>query len=102
MIYAICASERRRHLHLHSSSPSHILSLAAQVSFKLPGEPHAKSAGIWTAIWIMGNLARDVYPASVENIWPFTYDACQCPGPVSKPRNGTPMRTRAAPVLFPR
>ena len=38
--------------------------------------------GVWTAIWIMGNLARDVYPASVENVWPFTYDECQCPGPV--------------------
>ena len=55
-----------------------------EVSFKLPGRPRGEALGIWTAIWIMGNLARDAYPASVEGLWPFSYDQCQCPGPESK------------------
>ena len=47
----------------------------------LPSTAQQHPRGVWTAIWIMGNLARDVYPASVESVWPFTYDECQCPGP---------------------
>ena len=52
-----------------------------QVAFMLPPTAQAHPRGVWTAIWIMGNLARDVYPASVESVWPFSYDECQCPGP---------------------
>jgi hypothetical protein len=51
-----------------------------EVRYKLPGQPREKAHGIWPAIWVMGNLARDVYPSSVESIWPFTYDDCSCPG----------------------
>lgn len=50
-----------------------------EVKYKLPGGPH--ELGVWPAVWIMGNLARDVFPSSGENVWPFTYDDCQCPGP---------------------
>ena len=67
-----------------SSSSSPFPFLRLQVSFRLPPSAKAYPRGVWTAIWVMGNLARDVYPASAENIWPFTYDECQCPGPVSK------------------
>ena len=52
-----------------------------EVSFRLPGSPG--QPGIWPAIWVMGNLARDTYPASAESVWPFTYDVCACPGPDS-------------------
>ena len=52
-----------------------------EVSFRLPPSSMKHNLGAWTAIWVMGNLARDVYPASVENVWPFSYDECQCPGP---------------------
>ena len=52
-----------------------------EVSFRLPGSPG--QPGIWPAIWVMGNLARDTYPASAEAVWPFTYDVCACPGPDS-------------------
>ena len=55
-----------------------------EVSFMLPPSARAHPRGVWTAIWIMGNLARDVYPASVESIWPFSYDECQCPGPAAE------------------
>ena len=51
-----------------------------EVAFKLPGGPGREATGIWTAIWIMGNLARDNFPASVKDVWPFTYDECKCPG----------------------
>ena len=55
-----------------------------EVSFMMPPSARKLPGGVWTAIWVMGNLARDVYPASVESIWPFTYDACQCPGPAAE------------------
>lgn len=51
-----------------------------EVNYKLPGKPRERASGVWPAIWVMGNLARDVYTSSVESIWPFTYDDCSCPG----------------------
>jgi len=32
--------------------------------------------GLWPAVWTMGNLGRAGYGASLEGMWPYTYDAC--------------------------
>ncbi|KAJ7487429.1 beta-glucan synthesis-associated protein [Mycena galericulata] len=32
--------------------------------------------GLWPAVWTMGNLGRAGFGASLEGMWPYTYDAC--------------------------
>lgn len=44
------------------------------VSVRLPGQ--ARVGGLWPAIWMMGNLGRAGYGASLEGTWPYTYDTC--------------------------
>ncbi len=45
-----------------------------EISAKLPG--HAHIGGLWPAMWLLGNLARATYVGSSNNIWPWSYDAC--------------------------
>ncbi|KAF9012973.1 glycoside hydrolase family 16 protein [Hymenopellis radicata] len=40
----------------------------------LPGANNI--AGLWPAVWAMGNLGRAGYGASLDGMWPYTYDAC--------------------------
>lgn len=40
----------------------------------LPGKP--RTAGLWPAIWMLGNLARATYINSTENLWPFSTNVC--------------------------
>lgn len=44
------------------------------VSVQLPG--FADVAGLWPAIWMMGNLGRAGYGASLQGTWPYSYDQC--------------------------
>ncbi|THG96277.1 hypothetical protein EW026_g5526, partial [Hermanssonia centrifuga] len=32
--------------------------------------------GLWPAVWTMGNLGRAGYGATLDGMWPYTYDAC--------------------------
>ncbi|KAF8609469.1 beta-glucan synthesis-associated [Ceratobasidium sp. AG-I] len=32
--------------------------------------------GLWPAVWAMGNLGRAAYGASLDGMWPYTYDTC--------------------------
>nr|GAT60377.1 predicted protein [Mycena chlorophos] len=32
--------------------------------------------GLWPAVWTMGNLGRAGYGATLEGMWPYSYDAC--------------------------
>ncbi|KAI3605273.1 glycoside hydrolase family 16 protein [Moniliophthora roreri] len=43
-------------------------------SVSLPGISNI--AGLWPAVWAMGNLGRAGYGASLEGMWPYTYDEC--------------------------
>ncbi|KAJ3806183.1 beta-glucan synthesis-associated [Lentinula aff. lateritia] len=43
-------------------------------SVVLPGVNNV--VGLWPAVWTMGNLGRAGYGASLEGMWPYTYDAC--------------------------
>lgn len=45
-----------------------------EVAVTLPGK--SGIAGLWPAIWTMGNLGRAGYGASLEGMWPYTYDTC--------------------------
>lgn len=45
-----------------------------EFSAKLPGAYGI--AGLWPAIWMMGNLGRATYVPSTENIWPFSTNVC--------------------------
>mmetsp|Transcript_14406 Transcript_14406/g.31573 ORF Transcript_14406/g.31573 Transcript_14406/m.31573 type:complete len:421 (+) Transcript_14406:948-2210(+) len=45
-----------------------------EISAKLPG--HVFSAGLWPAMWLLGNLARATYVGSSNFVWPFSYDTC--------------------------
>ncbi|KAJ7071182.1 beta-glucan synthesis-associated [Mycena amicta] len=40
----------------------------------LPGTTNVH--GLWPAVWTMGNLGRAGYGASLEGMWPYSYDAC--------------------------
>ncbi|KAJ7084395.1 beta-glucan synthesis-associated [Mycena belliarum] len=41
---------------------------------RLPGANNI--LGLWPALWTMGNLGRAGYGASLEGMWPYSYDAC--------------------------
>ncbi|KAF5368856.1 hypothetical protein D9758_002859 [Tetrapyrgos nigripes] len=43
-------------------------------SVVLPGANNVM--GLWPAIWTMGNLGRAGYGASLDGMWPYSYDAC--------------------------
>ncbi|KAH9837169.1 beta-glucan synthesis-associated [Rhodofomes roseus] len=45
-----------------------------EVNVSLPGAPNV--VGLWPAIWTMGNLGRAGYGASLEGMWPYSYDTC--------------------------
>ncbi|KAF7300832.1 GH16 domain-containing protein [Mycena kentingensis (nom. inval.)] len=41
-------------------------------SGNLPGTTNVK--GLWPAVWTMGNLGRAGYGATLEGMWPYSYD----------------------------
>ncbi|KAI0801193.1 glycoside hydrolase family 16 protein [Fomes fomentarius] len=45
-----------------------------EASVTLPGSNNIH--GLWPAVWAMGNLGRAGYGASLDGMWPYTYDAC--------------------------
>lgn len=57
-------------------------------SVTLPGSPNV--SGLWPAVWSMGNLGRAGYGASLEGMWPYTYDACDVGTVANQTVNGLP------------
>lgn len=47
--------------------------------------------GLWPAIWTMGNLGRAGYGASLEGMWPYTYDSCDVGTVANQTLNGLPV-----------
>lgn len=45
-----------------------------EIDVTLPGK--AEIGGLWPAIWMLGNLGRATYEATTNNIWPYSYNAC--------------------------
>ncbi|KAF9542499.1 beta-glucan synthesis-associated protein SKN1 [Agrocybe pediades] len=45
-----------------------------EAGLMLPGS--SSVSGLWPALWTMGNLGRAGYGASLEGLWPYSYDSC--------------------------
>ncbi|KAF8893333.1 glycoside hydrolase family 16 protein [Infundibulicybe gibba] len=45
-----------------------------ETSVQLPGFNNV--LGLWPAVWTMGNLGRAGYGASLDGMWPYSYDTC--------------------------
>ncbi|EPQ55923.1 beta-glucan synthesis-associated [Gloeophyllum trabeum ATCC 11539] len=59
-----------------------------EASVSLPGVNNV--IGLWPAIWTMGNLGRAGYGASLEGMWPYSYDACDVGTVKNQSINGVP------------
>ncbi|KAK0475590.1 glycoside hydrolase family 16 protein [Armillaria luteobubalina] len=57
-------------------------------SVQLPGINNV--VGLWPAVWLMGNLGRAGYGASLEGLWPYSYDACDIGTVANQTLNGRP------------
>ncbi|KAF9038297.1 beta-glucan synthesis-associated [Hymenopellis radicata] len=55
----------------------------------LPGADNV--LGLWPAVWTMGNLGRAGYGASLDGMWPYSYDACDVGTAPNQTRNGEPV-----------
>lgn len=61
-------------------------------SIQLPGKNTA--AGLWPAFWIMGNLGRAGFGASLQGTWPYSHDKCDVGTLINQTfANGTPVWT---------
>jgi len=60
-----------------------------EASVQIPGTNTA--VGMWPAIWSMGNLGRAGYGASLEGMWPYSYDACDVGTAPNQTFNGLPV-----------
>ncbi|KAF9238742.1 glycoside hydrolase family 16 protein [Melanogaster broomeanus] len=59
-----------------------------EANVSLPGVNNI--VGLWPAIWTLGNLGRAGYGASLEGLWPYTYDACDIGTIANQSINGQP------------
>ncbi|KAK0501521.1 glycoside hydrolase family 16 protein [Armillaria luteobubalina] len=57
-------------------------------SVRLPGISNVM--GLWPAVWAMGNLGRAGYGATLDGMWPYTYDACDVGTAPNQTINGLP------------
>ncbi|EKM61142.1 glycoside hydrolase family 16 protein [Phanerochaete carnosa HHB-10118-sp] len=60
-----------------------------EASVVLPGTNNI--VGLWPAIWMMGNLGRAGYGASLEGMWPYSYDSCDVGTVANQTMNGLPI-----------
>lgn len=60
-----------------------------EASVMLPGINNV--AGMWPAIWTLGNLGRAGYGATLDGMWPYTYDNCDVGTAPNQTINGAPL-----------
>ncbi|KAF8898908.1 beta-glucan synthesis-associated [Infundibulicybe gibba] len=60
-----------------------------ETAVTLPGINNV--AGLWPAIWALGNLGRAGYGATLEGLWPYTYDACDVGTAPNQTHGGLPI-----------
>ncbi|EIW86864.1 glycoside hydrolase family 16 protein [Coniophora puteana RWD-64-598 SS2] len=58
------------------------------VSVSLPGS--SSVSGLWPAVWAMGNLGRTGYGATLDGMWPYSYDSCDVGTVANQTHNGGP------------
>ncbi|EIN12881.1 glycoside hydrolase family 16 protein [Punctularia strigosozonata HHB-11173 SS5] len=59
-----------------------------EAAVSLPGANNI--VGLWPAVWAMGNLGRAGYGATLDGMWPYTYDACDVGTAPNQTINGQP------------
>lgn len=59
-----------------------------ETSVQLPGANNV--LGFWPAVWTMGNLGRAGYGATLDGVWPYTYDSCDIGTVANQTINGQP------------
>ncbi|PFH51289.1 glycoside hydrolase family 16 protein [Amanita thiersii Skay4041] len=59
-----------------------------EASVQLPDASNV--VGMWPAIWTMGNLGRAGYGATLEGMWPYSYDSCDVGTAPNQTLNGQP------------
>ncbi|KAG6828111.1 hypothetical protein H0H92_009161 [Tricholoma furcatifolium] len=59
-----------------------------EASVQLPGPNNV--VGLWPAVWTMGNLGRAGYGATLDGMWPYTYDSCDVGTAPNQTINGLP------------
>ncbi|PIL29702.1 hypothetical protein GSI_08140 [Ganoderma sinense ZZ0214-1] len=52
--------------------------------------------GLWPAIWTMGNLGRAGYGATLEGVWPYSYDSCDVGTVANQTFNGLPAAAKTS------
>ncbi|KAJ7054061.1 glycoside hydrolase family 16 protein [Mycena amicta] len=57
-------------------------------AISLPGTYNVH--GLWPAFWTMGNLGRAGFGATLDGLWPYTYDSCDVGTVANQTRNGLP------------
>ncbi|KIK05421.1 glycoside hydrolase family 16 protein [Laccaria amethystina LaAM-08-1] len=60
-----------------------------ETSVQLPGANNV--VGLWPAVWALGNLGRAGYGATLEGLWPYSYDACDVGTAPNQTLNGLPL-----------
>ncbi|KAF9012321.1 glycoside hydrolase family 16 protein [Cyathus striatus] len=60
-----------------------------ETNVSLPGANNI--LGLWPAVWTMGNLGRAGYGATLEGMWPYTYDSCDIGTVANQSINGQPI-----------
>ncbi|KAJ6593908.1 beta-glucan synthesis-associated [Mycena capillaripes] len=60
-----------------------------ETSVRLPGANNI--LGLWPAVWTMGNLGRAGYGASLEGMWPYSYDDCDVGTAPNQTFGGAPL-----------
>jgi len=60
-----------------------------ETAVTLPGINNV--VGLWPAVWAMGNLGRAGYGASLEGMWPYTYDSCDIGTVANQSIDGRPL-----------
>ncbi|KAE9400314.1 glycoside hydrolase family 16 protein [Gymnopus androsaceus JB14] len=66
-----------------------------QASVSLPGKSNV--SGLWPAIWTLGNLGRVGYGATLEGMWPYSYDTCDVGTVANQTLNGQPAAANKQP-----
>ncbi|KAF5343900.1 hypothetical protein D9758_012135 [Tetrapyrgos nigripes] len=61
---------------------------AFYASVNLPGASNV--LGLWPAVWAVGNLGRAGYGATLDGMWPYTYDSCDVGTVKNQSLNGLP------------
>ncbi|KAF9474222.1 glycoside hydrolase family 16 protein [Pholiota conissans] len=64
-----------------------------EVNVQLPGANNV--LGFWPAIWSVGNLGRAGYGATLEGVWPYSYDSCDVGTVANQTLNGLPAAATA-------